>query len=108
MTKNDFIVRQKTLKRYALKISLVHLAVLALFMLWPQKKGLHGTDPVFAICLIACLFGGIVLNIWLQIRKQKQPGYCCPKCGKRFGKNAAKIVLATGKCGRYGETIITE
>jgi hypothetical protein len=108
MTKSDFISRQTALKSYALKLAMTHLAGLACFILWPEKKGPDGLDHLFVFCFFSYLFVGICLVAWLQIRRQRQLRACCPKCKKRFGPKSAQVVLATGKCGSCGERILDD
>jgi len=105
MTKDQFIVNQRALKRFGLTIGLLFIAGLALFGLW----GSHlpgGTSPLFKVSFCIYLFVGSILVVWLNFRRQKQLGACCPRCQKRFHENSARIVIATGKCGYCGERIL--
>jgi hypothetical protein len=108
MTRNEFISRQKSLTRYGYIAAFVLLAGLAIFILCSYVLfggNLYRTNPIFQICLTVYCFGGAACVVFLNIRRQKQIG-ACPKCGKRFHRDSAQVVIDTGKCGKCGETII--
>jgi hypothetical protein len=114
MTKNEFISKQAEWKRYRFKIGCIYGAGLGLFMLWSfllsGMKDLHGTSPLFRVCGFIYFCGGVLLFLWLNVRRMKQLGAICPNCKKPLFFNAilTKNVIATGKCGRCGETIIND
>ncbi len=108
MTKSDFISRQTALKSYVFKLALVYLAGLAGFMFWPEKKGPDGLDHIFVGCFFSYLFGGMIVFVWLQLRRRKQLGAFCPNCGKGFVKKSERLVIATGTCGGCGERILDD
>ena len=107
MTKEKFIFNQRALKHFGLTVAWTFCAGLGLFLLWGMRLP-GGTSPLFQVCLSIYFLGGGILVVWLNIRRQKQMGACCPKCRARFYRKSADIVIATGKCEHCGELILDD
>jgi hypothetical protein len=107
MSKQEFIAKQKALKYFGFTIAVLWLVGLGFLSLLGKVLSV-GKNQLYTTCSIVYILGGAALIVWLNIRRQSQLGCICPKCGKRFYKVSAENVIATGKCGRCGETIINE
>jgi len=113
MTKDEFNSKQKAVGRYFLKMSLLWgfgfglFALLRLFVL-PAKKNIDEADPVSIAFLAIYGIFGLSFCVWLTMRRERQLGFLCPNCGKRFSKLNAKSVITAGKCMYCGEIVIEE
>ena len=113
MTEKEFESKQALIKRYEIITGILLIVGLFVFVLvwsflFPREQHDRGTEPLFAACFTVCFLGGWALFAWINIRHQRRLGAVCPKCGKRFYKASARKVMATHKCGRCDETIITD
>jgi len=63
----------------------------------------------FLTLAILVIFNSILSVIAIrEERKKRAFGLCCPNCKQNIIGSDAKAVLATGKCGRCGVTIIDD
>lgn len=69
---------------------------------WPTPIGL--STVAF---LVFCVFGGIPLLGWYTHRLAQKLGMDCPHCRKSIAGMSA-LVIATGKCGHCGETVLID
>jgi hypothetical protein len=114
MTRDELISKQADWKRYRSRIIYIYIGGFGIFIVWSflfsGTKDLNGTSPIFKGILFLYSTGGAILLLWLNVRRMKQLGAACPKCGRPFFVSAigTQSVFATGNCGRCGEKIISE
>jgi len=116
MTKQEFLSKHEEIKKHGTIRVWVWLAGMAVLMfLWSHffhdrirfyELEAHTTDPLFAICFLSYIFGGIALIVWLLIRHERRIGFICPHCGRRIWKPRAKSAMVTDKCGKCGMQIV--
>ena len=112
MKMEDFVVKQEKLRRYDRNISWLLVAGCVVFMIsylvFSGRGGLNKANWLIATFVLVYCFGGTCVCLWLKVRRQKQLGAVCPKCGKLFLANqlSESYTAKTGKCRRCGEVLI--
>src|SRR5579863_3876295 len=113
MTNDEFVSKKSAWKSYRDRLSVFWLAGFSIFFAWSYlaagKIDMHWTSPLWQVCFIAYLVGGVIAIFWLSSRRMRRLGMFCPRCGQGklflFNASSTRHILTTGKC-RCGHEII--
>jgi hypothetical protein len=114
MIRAEFIQKFEASKRISKRLGFWFLFWLAIFAICLWLLAFHGGNISsgslkFLTLAILIIFNSILLVIAIrEERKKRTFGLCCPNCKHDIFGSDAKVVLATGKCGRCGVTILDD
>lgn len=112
MIRAEFIQKFEASKKVSKRLGFWFLFWLATFAFCLWLLAFHGEsissgDITFLTVATMIIFNCILLVISIREERQKRMfGLCCPNCKRDIFGSDAKVVLATGKCGRCGVTIL--
>lgn len=117
MTKQEFITRQRELEQYGKKRTVVW--ILFFFGVLIGCAALTGyierheseyrwIGAALVVGLFIFLLGNLGLLAWIAAREQKRFGHRCPSCHKALIGMLAPVAIASGHCGKCGESVFTD
>ena len=117
MTRDEFVSRQKAMRRSTRRWQIGVVVVYAGVFLGPHLL-LPAVEPHprwFEAWLAvagghAFLFGIVLafLMVWVINCQPRRFGVACPNCGRQFVRVSAEDVIATGQCPECGERILKD